>query len=145
VRIVQKSDESIVIEFSLSEVALVSNSLNEVCNGPHAVEEWEFGSRLAASRVHAQALLEALSIVFGDEPQFSRGGVTDLGTEAVTSRADFVQFVRALSEADESGWENPRTAQYLECLAAWVEDWPEELHQSWSDFAKIIIAATTYE
>jgi hypothetical protein len=129
----------------LSEVALVSNSLNEVCNGPNAVEEWEFGSRLGASRAHAQALLELLSIRLGDEPRLGQGGVTDLGTEAVTSRADFAQFVRALSEADESGWENPRTAQYLECLAAWVEDWPEELHQTWSDFAKIIVAATTYE
>ena len=65
--------------------------------------------------------------------------------ETVANRADFAAFVRALSEADTSEWENPQTASYLESLAAWVEDWPEELHASWSDFAKAIVAATIYE
>jgi hypothetical protein len=50
-----------------------------------------------------------------------------------------------LSEADPSTWENPQTDRYLESLAAWVEGWPEELHPSWSDFAKAVVAATIYE
>jgi hypothetical protein len=36
-------------------------------------------------------------------------------------------------------------AQYLESLAAWVDDGPKELQPTWSDFAKAIIAATVYE
>jgi len=65
--------------------------------------------------------------------------------DAVSTRADFVAFVRALSETDASTWENPDTARYLESLAAWVADWPEGLTPSWGDFAKAILAATTYE
>lgn len=65
--------------------------------------------------------------------------------EAVATRADFVAFVRAVSSADANEWENPQTAGYLESLAAWVEDWPEELAPAWSNFAKAILAATIYE
>jgi hypothetical protein len=71
--------------------------------------------------------------------------VAALEPEAVGSRAEFVSFVRSLSEADESTWENPQTVRYLESLAAWVDDWPGELQPIWSDFAKAIIAATIYE
>lgn len=68
-----------------------------------------------------------------------------LDPEKVRSRADFVSFVRALSETGESTWENPRTVRYLDALAAWVEDWPKELQPTWSTFAKAIVAATIYE
>jgi hypothetical protein len=71
--------------------------------------------------------------------------VAKLDPDAVTSRADFVAFVRSLSEQDPRSWENPTTSRYLESLAAWVEDWPQELQQSWGDFAHALLAATEYE
>jgi hypothetical protein len=71
--------------------------------------------------------------------------MSGINPEAVSTRAEFVAFVRALSEADVTTWENPQTSRYLESLAAWVDDWPEELNPSWGDFAKAILAATVYE
>jgi hypothetical protein len=68
-----------------------------------------------------------------------------LEPQAVKSRSDFVAFARSLSEQDPQDWENPKTARYLESLAAWVEDSPNELHGSWSDFAAALLAATIYE
>ena len=73
------------------------------------------------------------------------GAVTRRDPEAVGSRSDFAAFARALSEADATEWENPNTAEYLESLAAWVEDWPDNLEATWSDFAKALLAATVYE
>jgi hypothetical protein len=71
--------------------------------------------------------------------------VAELDPDSVSSRADFVAFVRSLSDQDPQTWENPTTTRYLEGLAAWVEDWPQELTPSWRDFALAIIAATEYE
>jgi len=71
--------------------------------------------------------------------------VAQLEPEAVRSRSDFVDFVRSLSEQDAAEWENPQTNDYLESLAAWVEDWPHDLTASWSDFAGALLAATIYE
>jgi hypothetical protein len=65
--------------------------------------------------------------------------------ELVASRAEFVLFVRALSEADDGAWENPQTARYLEALAAFVEDSPVAPEPTWGDFAKALLAATLYE
>ena len=42
-------------------------------------------------------------------------------------------------------WESDTAAQYLESLAAWVNDWPGDLQGSWSDFATTLLAATIYE
>jgi hypothetical protein len=64
---------------------------------------------------------------------------------AVQSRADLAAFVRSLSEQDDATWENPRTNAFLESLAAWVEDWPNDLDERWSSFATALLAATTYE
>ncbi|MDX6451904.1 MAG: hypothetical protein QOH16_1953 [Gaiellaceae bacterium] len=63
----------------------------------------------------------------------------------VQTRADFALFVRWLGEQDASAWESATAADYLESLAAWVEDWPQELEPSWSAFATAVVAATTYE
>jgi hypothetical protein len=65
--------------------------------------------------------------------------------EAVESRQDFVDFVRALSNADDGRWENPSTDRFLEALSAWVSDTAEPLEPSWRSFAIILTAATMYE
>ena len=48
-----------VIEASDAELTLLSNALNEVCNGVQ-ISEAEFATRLGASREDARRLLRAL-------------------------------------------------------------------------------------
>lgn len=71
--------------------------------------------------------------------------MSQLNPVAVQSRADFTAFVKSLRELDDATWENPRTKAFLESLAAWVEDWPDDLDERWSSFATALLAATTYE
>ncbi len=61
---------------------------------------------------------------------------------SVSSRDDFVAFVSAGDSAD---WASERAADYLESLAAWVEDTTHPLEPSWRAFATIIVAATVCE
>jgi hypothetical protein len=53
------SDESEPTDVALarSELAAAANALNEVLNGPDALEEWEFHARFGASRDDVHALL----------------------------------------------------------------------------------------
>ena len=71
--------------------------------------------------------------------------MSQLDPTAVHSRSEFVAFVRSLSNQDEASWENVRTGAFLESLAAWVEDWPNDLDERWSSFATALLAATMYE
>jgi hypothetical protein len=36
------------------------NALNEVCNGPEAIPDWEFQTRMGVTRIEAQSILEKL-------------------------------------------------------------------------------------
>ena len=60
VRIVEKRSGSILVELTNDDVVIVSNAVNEICHGPDAIEEWEFSTRIGASRDEAEALLSAL-------------------------------------------------------------------------------------
>jgi hypothetical protein len=71
--------------------------------------------------------------------------VGSLDPGSVRSRSEFAAFIRSLSEQDSTDWENPTTSRFLEGLAAWVEDWPNDLDESWSAFATALLAATTDE
>jgi hypothetical protein len=62
---------------------------------------------------------------------------------SVSSRDEFDAFVRGLSAEDRSTWANATSGDYLESLAAWVEDTRVDLEPSWQAFATIIIAATS--
>jgi hypothetical protein len=42
------------------ELLLIKNALNEVLNGPDALEEWEFQTRMGCARDAAVTLLERL-------------------------------------------------------------------------------------
>jgi hypothetical protein len=50
------------LEATRSELELLNNALNEVCNGV-AIEDAEFATRLGASRREARRLLDELSTV----------------------------------------------------------------------------------
>lgn len=76
--------------------------------------------------------------------------------ENVTTRNEFIQFVRALvedRESDPTRWEAQSIEHYLEALAAWVNDmdgWFKNRGEqmpdpSWWLFAQILIAARVYE
>ena len=48
------------LSLSKSELAVLQNALNEVCNGPDAIEDWEFPIRTGVSRSYALRLLKSL-------------------------------------------------------------------------------------
>lgn len=75
----------------------------------------------------------------------------------VTTKTDLVRFLHQLSDdfkSNQATWENASIDDYLDAMAAWVEDMdgyylnvgkqvPEEIN--WSVIADIIIAARDYE
>ena len=74
----------------------------------------------------------------------------------VRSRSDFIAFVRKLRQEllqSPERWENASLEEYLEAVAAWVEDiegyagYQEEQipGSSWRWFCLMLLAATTYE
>ncbi len=74
----------------------------------------------------------------------------------IRSREGFASFVRALQQecATSQDWENYNLEDYLEAVAAWVEDMdgyfisrgePIPAQPSWSLFAEILVAARSYE
>jgi hypothetical protein len=48
------------MEFSERELLIINNALNEVLNGPDAIEEWEFGARIGTTREEARRLLDEI-------------------------------------------------------------------------------------
>ena len=84
-------------------------------------------------------------------------------TFAVTTRAEFVAFVRGLREdlraslAAEAtspsspygpahgGWENPTLDRFLEALAAYADDAAVSEPPTWRTFAEFLAAAKVYE
>ncbi len=52
----------IKLELTQEELILVNNALNEIVNGPDAIDEWEFQTRTGATRPEAQVLLSKLSM-----------------------------------------------------------------------------------
>ncbi|HEY2405196.1 MAG TPA: hypothetical protein VGI10_04295 [Polyangiaceae bacterium] len=75
----------------------------------------------------------------------------------IESKADLVEFVRALCEnlrTNPEAWENVTLAQYLRALGSWIEDSDGYyLNQgrsipttpSWRDVADMLMAAKMYE
>lgn len=57
----QISKEKITIEISKEELGVLSNALNEVCNG---IEVWEFDTRMGIKIEGAKAILESLTSIY---------------------------------------------------------------------------------
>jgi hypothetical protein len=53
----KEGDGDFALTVSRSEFSLLSNALNEVCNG---IEVWEFTTRMGSSREEAEELLEIM-------------------------------------------------------------------------------------
>jgi hypothetical protein len=59
-RVIDQSRDVTILELSKDELTILSNAVNEICNGPGAIDEEQFHTRIGASRQKAEALLEAL-------------------------------------------------------------------------------------
>ena len=52
------------VQLSRDEWVLINNALNEVCNGVH-ISDWEFQTRLGATKEEARKLLAKIRNVLG--------------------------------------------------------------------------------
>jgi hypothetical protein len=59
-RVVESSPATSVVEVSRAELLTINNALNEVLNGPDAIPEWEFQTRMGVTRSDARRLLEGV-------------------------------------------------------------------------------------
>lgn len=55
------------LEASVDEAILLNNALNEICNGPNAIEEWEFHARTGSTLEEAKALLDSIGKVLDEQ------------------------------------------------------------------------------
>lgn len=53
--------DKIVLELSIDELGVLSNALNEVCNG---IEVWEFDTRIGVRIENARVILESLTSIY---------------------------------------------------------------------------------
>jgi hypothetical protein len=60
VELIEESGETLDVQMSREELAVLANALNEVIGGPEAIEEWEFQTRLGVTRDAAKALPDAV-------------------------------------------------------------------------------------
>jgi hypothetical protein len=58
---VEAKRAAVVVELSTDELGVLQNALNEILNGPEAIEDWEFQTRVGVSREEANALLDAVA------------------------------------------------------------------------------------
>lgn len=59
----ERTESGYRIEVSRHELALIQQAMNEVTNGPEAIEDWEFGTRMGGSRDEVKALMEAVRLL----------------------------------------------------------------------------------
>jgi hypothetical protein len=59
------SIDTAVLELSKSELHLIGSVLNEICNGI-GIEDWEFETRIGATRSDAQRLLAEVWLFWED-------------------------------------------------------------------------------
>ena len=53
--------DKIILEISKDELGVLSNALNEVCNG---IEVWEFDTRMGIKIDNARVMLESLTSIY---------------------------------------------------------------------------------
>ena len=56
---ISQGDETADIRFSNEELVIISNALNEICNGVE-IDDVEFATRMGAEREEVRSLLESL-------------------------------------------------------------------------------------
>lgn len=56
--IVETNERAVVVSLTVEELQILSNALNEISNGPEAIDDWEFETRVGVGRDRTKALLE---------------------------------------------------------------------------------------
>lgn len=59
--IIKISKEKVILELSKDELGVLSNALNEVCNG---IEVWEFDTRMGITIGGAKIILASLTSIY---------------------------------------------------------------------------------
>jgi hypothetical protein len=59
--LVEAKRDAVVVELSTDELNVLQNALNEILQGPEAIEDWEFQTRVGVSRDEATFLLDAIA------------------------------------------------------------------------------------
>jgi hypothetical protein len=59
--LIDASAAATVVEITADEINTLQNALNEILQGPEAIEEWEFQTRVGVTREEARELLDALA------------------------------------------------------------------------------------
>ena len=60
----QSNGDSVAVRLQRDELLAVNNALNEVLNGPDAIEDREFHTRMGVEPAEARALLKAVGAAF---------------------------------------------------------------------------------
>jgi hypothetical protein len=47
--------------FSKEELIVINNAINEILNGPNSIEDWEFHSRIGATKEKTKKILQKVS------------------------------------------------------------------------------------
>ena len=55
------NDDGRAVRLTGDELDLLVNALNTICNGGHAIPEWEFQTLIGFSRAEAQSLLDKIA------------------------------------------------------------------------------------
>lgn len=58
--VIEVSSDAVSVRFSPDEIRILSSSLNEILHGPHAIEAWEFQTRVGVTRDEASSLLRSV-------------------------------------------------------------------------------------
>ena len=61
--------QKIQLELSDDEAVLINNALNEICNGPNAIEEWEFHARTGSTVQEAKSLLDKIGKIVDERSE----------------------------------------------------------------------------
>jgi hypothetical protein len=51
------------MQLTNEELRIAQQALNEVVNGPEAIEDWEFATRMGATRIEAKTLMEKIAAI----------------------------------------------------------------------------------
>lgn len=62
-KLIDANVAAVTIELTRDELVAINNALNEICNGPGAIEAWEFPIRIGVAKEEAEQLLAEIARV----------------------------------------------------------------------------------
>lgn len=65
-RLIERNDAGLAIELTDDELRTVNNALNEILDGPAAIDEPEFHTRVGVTRDEAEQLLASVAVVLSE-------------------------------------------------------------------------------